>query len=320
MKMKYETIPLKDVFLEDERFRISFFPSLDRYKQEMRAVGMMCPPVVVKRRKKTVLVTGWKRVLAAKELSVSTIPVFISDEMDDLKTFHLTLYENLTEQGLSFLEKTEIISKLLGFGVDRKCLIKEYCPLLELPATPSHLETYQKMGRLEFKTKEFIHERNVSLPVVELLLQFPPQARERLIPVLDPMGQNKQKEILEDLLDLLLKEGPMVTDLLDRDQFKKILSDEKLSDLQKTERIRLAIRRLRYPALSDWNETLVRYMKKMNWPKEIPLTMSPFFEGDQFTFHIPFKDRKEAEMLLSELKRLVATQEFSEMMNKLTCV
>jgi len=316
--MQFKVISLKDIFLKDERFRISFFFSLDKLKRSLKSIGMTHPLIIVRRNKKNVLVTGWKRILAAKDLSLDAIPVFICDEEDDLRAFEFAVHEKAMDPSLTLLEKAEVISKLVIFGENKKRIIQEICPLMQLPATPGHLDKYRKMSELEIETRRFLHENNVSLPVTEQLLSFPSQERKRLLPLLSAMGQNKQKVILEDLYDLLLREDLKMDDLFNQERFQKVLTEKRLSRLQKADKVRDLIREMRYPALTEMNKTLDRCLKKMHWPKETPLSASPFFEDDRFMIQVPFRNKNEAETLLFKLEKLVATREFSEMMDVLT--
>jgi hypothetical protein len=58
----------------------------------------------------------------------------------------------------------------------------------------------------------------------------------------------------------------------------------------------------------------------MKWPKNIPITAPPFFEGDSFSIQISFRNKEEAGAVVSEVSRLTARKEFSEMMDALTCI
>jgi len=99
----------------------------------------LSPPLVRRGEKRHVLVSGWKRVLACRALGLAAINALVTEEKNDLRLFLRAFYENLAAREISLIEKAEIGRKLLGFGVDRKTILRSYFPLLSLPATAEHL-------------------------------------------------------------------------------------------------------------------------------------------------------------------------------------
>ena len=85
--MKIKQLPLNQIFLQDERFRISHYFSLERMILSLRRVGLINPPLVCFRDNHFILVSGWKRTLACREIFLSPIPVQVSEEEDELGTF-----------------------------------------------------------------------------------------------------------------------------------------------------------------------------------------------------------------------------------------
>ena len=107
--MRFTQIDPHDIDLTDERFRISFILSSDELAVSIRDLGLLNPPVLAQRKGgRTILVSGWKRVLACRALSLSPIPVFVADEKDDLELFKGAVYENASVRTLSAVEKAEV--------------------------------------------------------------------------------------------------------------------------------------------------------------------------------------------------------------------
>ena len=121
--MKIQQVPLENLYLQDERFRISRFFSFDRLILSIKEIGLVHPPLVTWRDNLLIPVTGWKRILACLELSFSPIPVVCLDEPSDLKVFLKAFYENLAIREYSLLEKAEILKKLKHFGENEKSII-----------------------------------------------------------------------------------------------------------------------------------------------------------------------------------------------------
>jgi len=115
--MKKEQFALKKISLEDERFRTSYHFSLEKLKLSIKEIGLLHPPLVTRRDNRFILVSGWKRVLACHELSLSSIPVYVIEEKDELQTFLIAFYENLAAREFGLLEKAEDSSDLIPSGL-----------------------------------------------------------------------------------------------------------------------------------------------------------------------------------------------------------
>ena len=310
--MKKKNLPLKEIFLEDERFRISYYFSLEKLILSLQKVGLLNPPLVVLQDKRFILVSGWKRVLACIKLGLSSLPVFVIEEKDELKIFLAAFYENLATREFSLLEKAEILSRLKRFGEDEKKIVQHYLPLLDIPSTLSNLESYLGFYQLESEVKRIIHQKNMPFSSVKLFAGFTSQERKSLLPLLLPSGQNKMKEILEDLKEISRRNDIPAKKILSSKEILDIMGYEKLSPLQKADRIRLILMKKRYPALSSRKKSFDSLLKKLRLPKNIMVKPSPFFEEENFSVNFSFGNRKELKTNLVKLQELAAKQEFAE--------
>jgi len=312
--MKKKNLSLKEIFHEDERFRISYYFSLEKLILSIQNVGLLNPPLVAFRDKHFILVSGWKRVLACIKLSLSYLPVFVIEEEDELKTFLAAFYENFAKREFSLLEKSEILSRLKRFGEDDKKIIKHYLPLLDIPSTLSHLESYLAFSKFESGVKRIIHQKNMPFSSVKLLAGFTPQERKSLLPLLLPSGQNRVKEILEDLKEISRRNDTAPKTVLSSKEILNIMESEKLSPLQRADRIRLILKKKRYPELTSRRESFDALLKKLQLPKTVAVKPSPFFEEENFSVSFSFGNRKELKTNLLKLQELASKQELSAML------
>ena len=310
--MKKQKLYLEEIFLEDERFRISYYFSLEKMILSLKSVSLVNPPLVSFRDKHFILVSGWKRVLACLKLPLSSLPVFVIQEEDDLKTFLTAFYENLATREFSLLEKAEILSRLKKFDEDKKKIIRHFMPLLNIPSTLSHYESFLAFSQFEAEVKRIIYEKNMPFSSAKLLAGFAPQERRLLLPLLSPLGQNKVKEILEDLKEISKKNDIPAKKILSSKEIQDIMGSERLSLLQKADKIRLFLKRRRYPTLSSWKESFDSLLKKLQWPKNIMVKPSPFFEEENFSINFAFGNSEELKTNLLKLQKLASKEEFSK--------
>ena len=301
---------MKDIYLEDERFRTSYHFPLEKLMISLERTGLLHPPHVTLRDNRYILVSGWKRVLACLRLSLSEIPVFVVDEKDDLHAFSLAFYENLATREFSLMEKAEILAKLKRFGEDEERIIRHYLPLLDIPQTLSQLDDYTALAKFDPDVKKVIIEKNMSFPSLKLLLQFTRQDQKRLLPLISPLGQNKRREILEDVLEISKRNDIPVQRLFLSEEIQAILTDSSLSSVQKADRVRLLLRKRRYPTFSSWTDSFDSVLKTLGWPKDITVLPSPFFEEEHFTVQFTFENLKQFKANLSRLEELSSHEDF----------
>lgn len=312
--MRSENIKLNTIDIQDERFRISCYFDLFALIHSISKIGLIHPPVITYRDGDPVIVTGWKRVLACQSLDLPSIPCFVFESQDDLEAFRLGLEENLAFRPFTLLEKARILSRLIQLGIPEYDVVKDYLFRLEIPQTLNHLDTYLRIAALDPETKAAIHSKNMVFPVVQLLTGYSEEERHLLLFFLHPLGQNKQRELLQNLLEIAKRDRISVQNVLTGEDVKRIASDQNLSPLQKAEEIRNLIQKKRYPTLSTWKDTFKSQKKDLEWPNDIKIEPSPFFEGEEFTVHFTFKDLDEYRKKLTKLNQLASDEKILQLL------
>lgn len=310
--MKKKQLALKEISLKDERFRTSYHFSLQKLKLSLEEIGLLHPPLVTLQDSRFILVSGWKRVLACLELSFTAIPVSIIEEKNEMQTFLMAFYENLATREFSLMEKAEILARLKKFGEDEKKIIRHYLPLLDIRQTLSHLDAYLAFSRFNPEIKRAIHEKNMSFSLLKILARFTSQEQKILLPLLLPLGQNKQKAVLEDLLEVAQRNDMPAQNILLSGEIEDIQGRKTLTPLQRADKIRALLRERRYPVFSSWKASFDSLLKRMSWPKEIAVDPSPFFEEDDFTVTFSFENQEQFKASLLKLKELSSKEEFLE--------
>jgi ParB family chromosome partitioning protein len=307
--VRLETIRLSRINLRDERFRISYFFDIETLARSIAATGLLNPPLLRAAGSRFVIVSGWKRVLACREAGVAEIPALVTDRTDDLKLFLAVVEGNRLHRALSLTDKAEILKKLLAFGVGEKALVREIMPVLALPATASHLRRLRELARARRNVRRYAHEKEIPFSLLESFLRFGEADRSRLLAVLFSLGQNKQKELLDDLRGVVRRDGITVRSLFSGGAIGETLRSQALSPLQKAERVRCLLRKLRYPALSAQQEAFAAALRKLGRLAEIVIQPSPFFEDENVSVSFRFKSAAELRDRLRKLDRLASRPE-----------
>ena len=311
--MRCEEVALRAIDLRDERFRTSRESILERLVWSIKNAGLINPPVVARRGSRYVLVTGWKRVQACRALGIRQVSVIVTEETDELRLLLMAFCENLATRDLTLAEKAIYLKKLSQGGMPQKTLIREYLPRLGLPATVVSLHLWISLAEAERAVLDFVFEKAPSPAAIKVLLRFAPADRRKILPMLRPLGQNKQKQLLEDLWDIGRRDRLPVERLFQRAEPRRILRSTRLSSLQKAERIREWVRKMRYPSLIAREESLRSTLRRLQWPRGISLQPSPSFEDDSVTISFRAGSREEFRTALDRLEDLARRKELGEL-------
>lgn len=316
--MKLEDVELKRINFEDERFRISYFYDLAKLRRSIAQSGLLSPVIVTFRDESLVIVAGWKRALACHELSLSMIPCFILEESEDLKAFLLAILENAAMRDFDTLESAEILKKLKSFGVEDEILLDTHLPLFGIPQTLAHLDEYLAMADFDARTKEFIHIKKASFPVIQHLAVLKEEERTALLPHLRNLGQNKQKELLEFLLEISKRENIPALKVLASEAIAHVIHSTSLSPPQKADKIRILLRERRYPSYSAQEAAFDTSLKKMDWPEDIAIEHSPFYEEEDISIHFTFKGNSEFKEKVQKLQKLASANKIAELFKSIS--
>ncbi len=110
----FADIPVKDIDPNPKQPRRDFDQvGLDSLSASIAAVGLLQPIVVRVDGDRYVLVAGERRLRAAKQAGLATIPAVIRDTTDDEANLTEALVENLQREDLSALEEAAAFSELL---------------------------------------------------------------------------------------------------------------------------------------------------------------------------------------------------------------
>jgi ParB family chromosome partitioning protein len=314
--VNFTTIPLRKINLRDERFRTSYFFDLDPLARSIRRIGLTSPPLLRKEGRAWTIVSGWKRVLACRALGLKEIAALITEEKNDKRLFPRALEENVAVRALGTPEKAEVILKLGGLGISDRKILRTFFPLLGLPAAADHLDTILALAAAEDGVKRLAEEKNLPLPMVRALLRFRPAERRRLLPLLGPLGRNKLKEFLDDLWEVGQRDSVPARRILQRKEIRRALAPTGLSLLQKAERVRSVLKRMRYPRLSAREEAFAAALRRIAWPKDVAIQHAPFFEDDHVMVSFRFKNLAELKAHLAKLAAAAENEGIDDLFRK----
>jgi ParB family chromosome partitioning protein len=289
--LKYTTLSIENVDLQDRTYLFSYPKRGELLKNSIKSVGLLQPPILFleKNYLKLKIICGEGRIIACKDLGIYEIPAFIGENYSSKELFLLSLESNLFRT-LNIVEKAEVVGKALNFFS-----IEEVINLLsKLNLNPSYywIEYLSAIYSLDEPFKALIVEEKLNPKVAAGLVDLSSKEREDFLEILKKLNLtfSEQKEVLEKLLDY--KKRKDLPSLLP-EKLKETLKEEDFNK-RKTEFFKI-LKELYYSFyFHKWIKIspLVEKFRKKN----IYLNFPPYFEKKEMEIqfkNVSFEDFQE---------------------------
>jgi hypothetical protein len=304
-----ESVNLRDIDRENDLFSMSFEPDLGRLRSSVQQIGVLAPIWLRRKGPKLQIINGFRRFDVVRALGETEVRALIWEEevLDDRSAFEMSLHENVLTRALNIAEKAIVVGKLLDdLSVSRDEVVRIHLPLVGLEPHEGVLNTFQVINTFTPEVKRYVVSRSVSLANTGLLGKFSIQEQEVICRFLSPLrlGENVLREILTFVREICLRDHTEMERLISDRSIRDILSDPRLSGPQKVQSLRGALRKKRYPQLSNLEARFKRWRNGVTLRPHVRISPPPFFEGDRFKVEFSFEGPDDYEAVVEELRNL----------------
>jgi hypothetical protein len=316
--MTYTEMQFEEMDWEDETFRISEELDSAIILDSLREIGLLNPIVVLDKEPRKLVVCGFRRGRALKQLGYSRIPVRVLPEKTGERTrfFELALWDNLSHRQLNPLEKARAVNKLREVcGISDGILIKKYLPLLGLPPHERVLHAYLALHGVRNGLRQCLADGRLTLSSVETLSKTPGPVQDEfaLLMARIQLSASFQRKVLGLLEDLAALAESQWNALLSAPEVAAVLDDSRLSPFQKGEMFYEILYRLIHPRLSQARERFHAKKKLLALPGSIRLTPHPFFETADLHVEFDASDSKRFRELSAALQTASLSPELEDL-------
>jgi len=208
-----ETVEIDKIHVNDRSFCVSY-PLEDALLLASVAKLGVLVPLSLLRKGHPIIVTGFKRLDAARRLGIRELPYVFLD-ISERQALLTAIHDNMTRP-LNTVEKALCIDKMLtaGFKVEE---VYEVMTMLGLPPRESILRTVISTAWAEEQAKSFIVRHQLPLTLVERLFWFEPEERYGIIRLADSVHGtvSSYREMLRLMMLLKVKRGAIDFQQLD---------------------------------------------------------------------------------------------------------
>jgi hypothetical protein len=115
---------------------------------------------------------------------------------------------------------------------------------------------------------------------------------------------NQQLQFIELTNDICIRNGIDIPNLFNQAPFVAIMEDEKLNLPQKTKAVLGLLKSIRFPRLTQAEESFRRAVSELGLPVWTRMSHPPSFEGSDYRLEVPFKNGRQLKHRISLLNNL----------------
>ena len=118
MRFNIHSLPVTKIDIFDTRFQITTRKTIDDLLVSIQKIGLLHLPIVLETDSKMVIVTGFRRIAACRQLGYESILVNIAEpKTPRLRLAQLSIADNASQRKLNLVEMSRAFNLLVQCGV-----------------------------------------------------------------------------------------------------------------------------------------------------------------------------------------------------------
>lgn len=311
MDFTEKAIELASIDLEDFSYKITTSTEIKDLVDSIRKTGLINPPILKKKGSKFIIISGFRRIFALKEIGFSHIESRIIDSGEkSLRCIELAVADNASQRQLNPIEQSRALNCLSDILEDELNLKKEAYSL-GLPWNVHFINRIKKLSFLPEFIQQCILNDTITMTIALELNDLGADVGTRLAKLFNDLklSLNKQKEIITLAKEISLRESISFSDVIESNIIIDVLTDSDLDRIQKTGKIRSYLKERRFPSITKANKEVKESIKKLNLKGGIKMTPPRNFEGNIFNLSFAFKNLNELKKQKQILDRILQSSE-----------
>ena len=316
--MLLQYIPISNLNIADDSYRITFAPDLEALKRSIKAVGIIQPINVRHTPEGTFqIVTGYKRALVMQDLGRQSVPALVHEpnDLSPTQAFLWNLHDNAITRQLNLVEKSAALIKLKQFySMPEDELTKSFLPLMGDDASFKILHQLLSLDSLTEPIRAHVVEARIALSSASRIAEFSPSTQQALLSVLTHIrpSTNKLNELLSLLREISARDGLSVEDILSRYQLLQVVADKGASSTDKVGALRQALKGIRLPQLTERQNHLASLIQGLELPDSAKVSADPYFENRTMKLEYQFKQPEELTSLIKKIQDAFEKQKWQQ--------
>jgi ParB family chromosome partitioning protein len=316
MDFDYRSVSLTQIDSKDATYRITSRHSSNDLVDSIREIGLLRPPLLKTNGDSYVIISGFARIAACRQLEWSSIPAGIMGAATTAEQCAIVAVADKTaHRALNLVEQANAVNLLLS-AFDQKSAFNAAARRAGLDISERLAAKLKRVAKLPPLVQSGLIEGIIALPVALAIDQMPDKKAAEAVNQLlyeSNYSLNQQREILDSAIAVSRRDGISIPRLLSDGPIGDIRRNAELDHRHKARMIRLSLKVMRYPTISSVEKQFQHLVKKLKLPDKAQLVAPPNFESRSFAFRFEFDNQNDLETMQKVLNRLISAPEIKQL-------
>ncbi|NDY73947.1 transcriptional regulator [Desulfobacter hydrogenophilus] len=319
-------IPVSEIDLSDTGFRVTEpHHEIEHLSASISQYGIMVAPLVLWGQNKYSVVSGFRRIEAARHVGLSQITCRVMPAENNLDAAMAAVTENAFSRELTPAELIRATALLLRF-MDAKSIAKNATSIFNRLLNTGYINTLARIHAMPDSVLYLLDQGKISIKACKNLVSMDADTLTEFLHLfsLIKVSSGLQMEIitwakeicaLEKIsLSRLIQESPLGGDESDGPQGGSDLGHRDMSALGKQFKAFLAQRR--FPALTAAKDQAREHIKALELDSGLQLAVPENFEGIVYAIQMEFKNMDEFKTRFKRLAELADHHSFKALVDR----
>ena len=306
----------------DTHYQISTDEKLEPLRRSISDIGLLCPPLLIKKKESAYcIVSGFRRIAACKSLHLDTIEVHeLPPDLPATRLALMAISENALSRPLNPIETARGL-RLLFNATDNEFAFRNAVQKSSLPFHPGLNHKLMSLLDLPREVQDAVISGDLPIAVATEFIRFGVPAATRFSEIFSSlkMSLNKQREVMTLCEEIALREDLPVLQVLQEPGFLDIFDNPDLDRNQKSRALRVYLRQRRYPSLSYAEAAFTKIVKRLKLGEGLQLQPPKDFEGSSFSLCLKFETMDQLAARATEVNRIQNDPQLADLLSN-SCI
>lgn len=307
MDCKICPVSLDRIETAENTFQITTTTDKADLAASIRAIGLLQPPVLIKKGGFYTVVCGYRRIAACEALNITSIAArVLPPDTSPVNCVRIAISDNTFQRPLNVVEQSRAFALIRRF-VDSSTSWLKIAESTGMPASQKAMDRIMPVAGMPAILQDAILYGSIALPVALTVSRLEKNDADALCGFFSTIntGLNIQRELLELILEISRRDDISIARLMKRDDIMAVIENDDSSSPQKTREVRVLLKAERYPELSKAEAVYLRKVKSLKLSPLVQFQPPQFFEGKSYRLTLTVNSRRQLQSLQTELEKLV---------------
>ena len=286
-------------------YPMSFAFDLQKLKESIKEVGIVNPPLLRCQNAKLQIITGLRRITAARDLGFEKIScrVISAHDLSPKDALLTALHENLTCRQFNVVEKAMILRYLTDHYSTEE-ILNHFMKILGLAKRKELYHLYIDIEqKLSTYVKESLAKGTLQLKTAALLLTIDQKDADLLVSLANnlKLTTNQFHEFIDITIDLSHIYKTSIQQVLLNPEIADVIDNEKLNIPQKAHRLLEVLRQIRFPTVARVQRKMKLTIEGLHLPEGVKMSLPTFLESSNYRLEVSFQDGNHLKRLLKDI-------------------